>query len=82
MPKQCDYQSPIHMPDSTVTCATAALLSTSGAMEQVERVHIQTSEVEIIAARIEADLSHVVGTYWALTAISAANGKKIPIASP
>jgi fructose-specific component phosphotransferase system IIB-like protein len=51
-------------------------------MEQVERAHIQTSEVEIIAARIEADLSHVVGTYWALTAISAANGKKIPIASP
>jgi hypothetical protein len=51
-------------------------------MEQVERAHIQTSEVEIIAARIEADLSHVVGTYWALTAISAVNRKKIPIASP
>jgi hypothetical protein len=38
--------------------------------------------VEIIAARIEADLLHVVGTYCSLTAISAANGKKISIASP
>jgi hypothetical protein len=46
-------------------------------MEQDERAHIQTfaDMVEIIAARIEADLSHVAGTYCSPTAISARKRK-------
>jgi hypothetical protein len=47
-------------------------------MEQDERAHIQmfADMVEIIAARIEADLLHVAGTYCSPTAISAETERK------
>jgi hypothetical protein len=65
MPEQFDYQSPTHMPGSTPTCATAALSSRPAVPWNkswgliFRRLQIW---IEDIAARIEANLSHVACT--------------------